>query len=261
MVFGAYLWKDSMNAQPPHRTLRSWVYETLRERIIAGDLAPGETLVEAQLANELGISRSPIREALRQLGQDGLVVTMPNSATTVSSMDEFDIDQVFEIRDLLESCLIAHAAIARTQSELDDCAELVALMPEVVTKEDIRCYAELDVQFHRLLWHMAKRPMVTEALLPIADQARRYLSLNSRVLQSESKETLMASYTEHLRMFSAIQGCDVTRAVSATRDHMSASRKRILLRFHEAKEGGATDINTRTIQPLAYTITWTEGEL
>ncbi len=104
--------RGPVNTQPPHRTLRSWVYQTLRERIIAGDLAPGEALVEAHLANELGISRSPIREALRQLGQDGLVVTLPNSATTVSSMDAFDIDQVFEVRDLLESCLVAHAAIA-----------------------------------------------------------------------------------------------------------------------------------------------------
>lgn len=250
-----------MNTQPPHRTLRSWVYQTLRERIIAGDLAPGEALVEAHLASELGISRSPIREALRQLGQDGLVVTLPNSATTVSSMDAFDIDQVFEVRDLLDSCLVAHAAIARTAEELSQCAGLVGLMPDVVAKEDIRRYADLDGQFHSLLWQMAKRPIVTETLLPIADQARRYLSLSSRALHSESRKTLLASYEEHRRIFSAIEQCDVAEAVSATRDHMSLSRKRILHSFDRLKEGNATASDTRAIKPLAYTITWTEGEL
>lgn len=254
--------RGSVNTQPPHRTLRSWVYQTLRERIIAGDLAPGEALVEAHLANELGISRSPIREALRQLGQDGLIVTLPNSATTVSTMDAFDIDQVFEVRDLLESCLVAHAAIARTAEELNECAGLVGLMPDVAAREDIRRYADLDVQFHGLLWQMAKRPIVTETLLPIADQGRRYLSLTSRNLHSESRETLLASYEEHLRIISAVERCDVAEAVSATRDHMSWSRRRILQSIDRQKEEGAAPASdTRAIKPLAYTITWTEGEL
>lgn len=250
-----------MNAQPPHRTLRSWVYETLRERIIAGELAPGEALVEAQLAQDMGISRSPIREALRQLGQDGLVVTQPNSATIVSTMDEFDIDQVFEIRDLLESCLIAHAAIARTDAELAECATILAQMPGVAETEDVRRYAELDVQFHSALWKMAKRPMVTETLLPIANQARRYLSLSSRTLHSESADTLLASYQEHVRMFAAIRDCNVAEAVTVTRIHMSSSRKRILQNMEVRRRESAEKNGHRKVQPLAYTITWTEGEL
>lgn len=254
-----YALRGTPSAQPPHRTLRSWVYETLMERIIAGDLEPGETLVEAQLAQELGISRSPIREALRQLGQDGLVITQPNSATTVSPMDEFAIDQVFEIRDLLESCLVAHAAVVRTDEELAECAAIIERMPEAANSEDIRRYAELDVQFHRLLWRMAKRPKVTETLIPIANQAQRYLSISSRTLHSESKETLLASYGEHGRMFSAIADCNVAEAVSATRDHMSSSRRRILQIYQRAN--GTSAGAPRTVQPLAYTITWTEGEL
>ena len=251
--------EDTLNAQPPHRTLRSWVYQTLRSRIIAGDLSPGETLVEAHLATELGISRSPIREALRQLGHDGLVVTLPNSATTVTSMDEFDIDQIFEIRDILESCLIAHAAISRTDQELADCQALLDQMPRPAELEDIRSYAELDVQFHGLLWQMAKRPMVTETLLPIADQARRYLNLSSRTLHSETSETLKASYGEHLQIFQSIRDGDVTEAVAATRIHMHSSRKRILQSLYDAREVCATAQTLRNNHPIAYTITWTEG--
>ncbi len=236
------------------------MYQTLRERIIAGDLAPGEALVEAHLATELGISRSPIREALRQLGQDGLVVTLPNSATTVTAMDEFDIDQIFELRDIVESCLIAHAAVSRTDQELADCRALLDQMPRIAELADIRSYADLDTRFHSSLWHMAKRPILTETLLPIADQARRYLNLSSRAFHSESSETLEASYGEHLRIFQAIRDGDVTEAVAATRIHMHSSRKRILQSLHDAREVGATADTIRKTQPLAYTITWTEGE-
>jgi DNA-binding GntR family transcriptional regulator len=250
-----------MNPQPPHRTLRSWVYETLRERIVAGELAPGETLVEAQLAQDMGISRSPIREALRQLGQDGLVVTQPNSATIVSTVDEFDIDQVFEIRDLLESCLIAHAAIARTEVELAECATILAQMPGVAEAEDLRRYAELDVQFHSALWKMAKRPMVTETIRPIVNQARRYLSLSSRTLGPESVDTLLASYHEHVRMLAAVEDCNVAEAVDATRIHMSSSRKRILQNMGVRRDEAPGMNSDRMIQPLAYTITWKEGRL
>lgn len=249
-----------MNAQPPHRTLRSWVYETLRERIIAGDLAPGETLVEAQLAKEFGLSRSPVREAFRQLGQDGLVITMPNAATTATSMDEFDIDQIFEMRDLLESSLIAHAAVDRTESELEDCELLLAQMPVYAAKADIRKYAEIDAQFHRQLWTMAKRPRVTATLMPIADQARRYMNLSSRQLQSESSDTLEASYEEHVRIFKAIQVGHVREAVGAARVHMSSSRKRILQSFWEAKEVDATEKVPSANRSLGYTITWTGGD-
>jgi DNA-binding GntR family transcriptional regulator len=108
---------------------------------------------------------------------------------------------------------------------------------------------------------MAKRPMVTETLLPIANQARRYLSLSSRTLQSESTDTLLASYQEHMRMFSAIHDCNVAEAVTATRVHMSSSRKRILQNMEVGIEEAAGKTSNRTIQPLAYTITWTEGEL
>jgi DNA-binding GntR family transcriptional regulator len=260
-VAGARLLRESMNAQPPHRTLRSWVYETLRERIVAGELAPGEALVEAQLAQDMGISRSPIREALRQLGQDGLVVTQPNSATIVSTVDEFDVDQVFEIRDLLESCLIAHAAIARTDIELAECDSILAQMPGVAEAEDLRRYAELDVQFHSALWNMAKRPMVTETIRPIVNQARRYLSLSSRTLRSDSVDTLLESYHEHVRMLAAVEDCNVAEAVAATRIHMSSSRKRILQNMEVGREEAAGKPSHRMIPPLAYTISWTEGEL
>jgi DNA-binding GntR family transcriptional regulator len=175
-------------------------------------------------------------------------------------MDAFDIDQIFEIRDLLESCLVAHAAVARTEQELLDGATLSARMPRLAAAGDIRGFADVDVEFHRLLWEMAKRPRVTEALLPVADQSRRYLSLSSRSLKSESSETLAASCKEHAEILAAIGEKDVVGAVAAIRKHMSSSRKRILLSMTPEKEGDPGRKHSQS-QSLAYAITWTEGEL
>lgn len=246
-------------ARPAHRTLRAWAYDTLKELIVTGELEPGQALVEARLSSDLGISRSPIREALRQLGHDGLVITTPNSGTIVSPVNTFEIDQIFEIRDLLETCLVAHAAIVRTDDEVSATSHLVERMPAAAAAGDIRQFADLDVAFHRQLWAMAKRPRVMEVLIPVSDQTRRFLSLSSRQLQSESTETLGASYREHLEMLNAIDAGDVERSVAATRRHMSSSRRRIL---HDLERHGSTSqTGTGDQHRLAYTVTWAEGEL
>lgn len=245
-------------ARPAHRTLRHWAYDTLKELIVSGQLEPGQALVEAKLSTDLGISRSPIREALRQLGHDGLVVSTPNSGTIVSPIDTSEIDQVFEVRDLLESCLIAHATLVRTRQEIESAERLVSDMPAAVDAVDIHAYARLDVAFHHHLWSMAHRPRVMEVLIPVADQSRRFLSLSSRRLQTESSETLGASYREHLEMLAAITAGDVDRAVTATRRHMESSRRRILNDLNQ--EGMPETLVGASQRRLAYTVTWTEKE-
>jgi len=241
-----------------HRTLRAWAYDTLKELIVTGELEPGQALVEAKLSSDLGISRSPIREALRQLGHDGLVITTPNSGTIVSPVNTFEIDQVFEVRDLLETCLVAHAALARTADELTACSRIVDEMPAAAANEEIRAYAALDVQFHQLIWDMAKRPRVVEVLVSVSDQARRFLNLSSRQLHSESAETLLASLTEHREILAAIDEGDVERSVAATRLHMSSSRRRIL---HNLERNGSNiDTGVGDQRRFAYTVIWAEGE-
>jgi DNA-binding GntR family transcriptional regulator len=226
-----------MESQPRHRTLRSWVYESLSERIVTGQLVPGSALVETQLATEMGVSRSPIREAIRQLEHDGLVIALPNAATTVAPIVEADIEQYFEMRDLLESCLVAHAAELRTEDELRDCFALLEMMSGIAHAKDIPHYAEADTRFHSLLWKMGKRPRISETLVPLANHVRRYLTFASNWLHSESKETLLASHGEHLVILRAIELQDVDTATAAIRDHMRSSRVRIMQGLWNAQEG------------------------
>jgi DNA-binding GntR family transcriptional regulator len=226
-----------LESQPRHRTLRSWVYENLTERIVTGVLEPGAALVETQLASEMGVSRSPLREALRQLAQDGLVITSPNTGTIVAPVYEEEIDQIFEMRDLLESCLVAHAATMRTEEELAEARALLQRMEQFIDGPDIPNYAESDSRFHTLLWTMGKRPLIRESMQSVANQARRYLAHASRTLQTESPSTLRASHEEHLAVLTAIEGRDPDAAVKAIRHHMEQSRYRILTVFREPADG------------------------
>lgn len=243
-------WETSVQTQPQYRTLRSWVYDTLRERIIVGDLAPGAPLVEARLSEEFGISRSPIREALRQLGQEGFVQTLQNSATTVTTYDRADVEQILEVRDLLESTLLAHAAVAREDEELITANELIETMRAIAKTGNVRDFARADFAFHEFLWQMAKRPRVVEILLPVADHARRYLNVWSRERNLETPDTMNATCDEHAVILDAVADRDAPRAVTAVQTHMRSSRSRIL----EGSSGTSGSPSSQLSTPISLWI-------
>lgn len=247
-----------MHAQPKHRTIRSWVYDTLRERIISGELGPGEALVEARLAEDLGISRSPIREALRQLGQEGFVRTLQNSATTVATCDAFEVEQIFEMRDLLESSLVAHAAVARSDEEVTDCRAVIAQMRALADVGEREQFEQLDRELHQRLWTMARRPRVAETITPIADHARRYMNVATRELNYERPATMRMSCDEHEAMLDAIADRDVARAVEAARTHMRGSRQRVLKGVHLQAEDGHLFVEDELDRYTSvYDVLWT----
>ena len=108
----------NMNAYLP---LRDVVFNTLREAILKGELKPGERLMELQLAAKLGVSRTPIREAIRMLEQEGLAVTIPRKGAEVARMTEKDMEDVLQIRDALDELA---ASIACEQISEEELAEL-----------------------------------------------------------------------------------------------------------------------------------------
>ena len=189
------------NKQPEFRTLRSWVLGSLSEQILNGVLLPGHQLVESELAKTMGISRSPIREALRQLEQEGLVITLPNSSTTVAPIRATDIDQVFELRELLEPEIVVRAAGQRHPSEVARCQVLLEQIAVMVAEGDTISFAKADIDFHQALWLMGRRPKMSETLLRLSRETRRYIALTARSLPSG---TLFTSQDDHERILAAV---------------------------------------------------------
>ncbi len=109
--------KLNMNAYLP---LRDVVFQTLREAILKGDLRPGERLMELQLAAKLGVSRTPIREAIRMLEQEGLAVTIPRKGAEVARMTEKNMEDVLQIREALDELAVQVACDKMTDQQLEN---------------------------------------------------------------------------------------------------------------------------------------------
>lgn len=135
---------------PPveRRVLRHEVLLGLRNGILAGEIAPGTRLLEVPLAAELGVSRGPVREALRQLEQEGLVEFFPHRGAVVVGVAEVEVDTIYGIRALLEGRAFARACRIATEEDLEGLAETVEQMVSASEAGDIATVTELDLTFH-----------------------------------------------------------------------------------------------------------------
>ncbi len=154
--------------------LRDVVFNTLREAILKGELKPGERLMELQLSAKLGVSRTPIREAIRMLEQEGLAVTIPRKGAEVAKMTEKDMEDVLQIREALDELA---AKIACEQISEEQLEELVATMHEFEesTKTDnVKKIAEADVKFHDIAQSTGNRERLVNMLNNLREQMYRY---------------------------------------------------------------------------------------
>ena len=133
----------NMNAYLP---LRDVVFNTLREAILKGELKPGERLMELQLASKLGVSRTPIREAIRMLEQEGLAVTIPRRGAEVARMTEKDMEDVLQIRAALDELAVQLATEQITDEQFDALEQARQNFENSLKSDDVN-------KLHRQMWH------------------------------------------------------------------------------------------------------------
>jgi len=150
----------------PHdqHSLRARIFNYIREDILNGRYKPGDNLVETKLAEELGVSRTPIREAIRQLELEGLVLSVPNKGVIVQGITQQDIDDIYTIRRLIEGQAV-HWAVERIDpDELKELQEVVELMEYYTRKEDYEQLAKLDTRFHDIIYDACKSKVLRHTL-------------------------------------------------------------------------------------------------
>jgi DNA-binding GntR family transcriptional regulator len=209
-------------SQPKTRTLREWVLNQLTESILNGSMPPGFRMVESTLSAELGVSRSPLREALRQLEQDGLITTLPNTSTVVAPIRRSDIEEIYEIRLGLEPFMAGYAAANATPSTIEICYRFNQEMREFTNGIG---FAKADFALHHHLWSMANRPRITSFLHSLSRQALRQLALTAHGLSPASRRE---SFDEHQRLLDAIASGDPAAATASMQEHLNSGRSRIL---------------------------------
>lgn len=207
-----------------YQPLREVVCETLREAIRTGALKPGERLMEIQLAEELGVSRTPVREAIRKLELEGYVIMMPRRGTYVASLSIRDVNEVFEIRTSLDSLASGLAAERITEEELERLKRLLAQIGEYIEQNDMDKIVETDTEFHDLLYQASRNTRLVGIIFNLREQLTRFRS-TSMSYPGRLKETL----EEHSRIVDAIADGDVELAQRAAEDHMEKSEQTLLV--------------------------------
>ena len=154
--------------------LRDVVFHTLREAILKGDLKPGERLMELQLAEKLGVSRTPIREAIRMLQQEGLAVTIPRRGAEVAKMTEKDMEDVLNIREALEVLAAQLACEAISKEQLDLLAKQETVFERAIQTKDMKKIAEADMDFHDLIYQAAENSRLVRMLNHLREEIYRY---------------------------------------------------------------------------------------
>lgn len=154
--------------------LRDVVFKTLRQAILRGELKPGERLMEIRLANKLGVSRTPIREAIRKLELDGLVVMIPRKGAEVAEITEKSLRDVLEVRKVLEELSVELACDRITKEQLKELEKAAEEFKEILKSDDITEIAEADVHFHDIIYQAADNQRLTQLLSNLGEQMYRY---------------------------------------------------------------------------------------
>ena len=134
-------------------SLRGKVFNTIREAILEGSYKPGDVLRESTIAAELGVSRTPVREAIRQLELEGLVQSIPNKETVVAGITQEDVEDIYLIRSRLEGLAARKAAERITEQDLQEMEEILALTSFYVEKNEVNQLKELDHKFHDIIYN------------------------------------------------------------------------------------------------------------
>lgn len=208
--------------------LREVVFNTLRRAILKGELEPGERLMEVALANKLGVSRTPIREAIRKLELDGLVVMIPRKGAIVAKITEKDLRDVLEVRASLED-LATQLAVQRMFE--DDIVQLRsacdAFSRAVDEEDDFHELAKKDVAFHDIIYAATENQRLVQMLNNLREQMYRY---RLEYLKDESAHRTLAE--EHIQITEAIRTRDEEKAVSIMHRHILAQEKAVLSKIH-----------------------------
>ena len=195
--------------------LRDVVFNTLREAILRGELKPGERLMEIQLANKLGVSRTPIREAIRKLELEGLVLMIPRKGAEVAQITEKSLRDVLEVRRALENLAVKLACLRMSPQTLADLKAAARAFEEILGGEDVTAVAEADVAFHDVIYMATDNQRLISLLNNLREQMYRY-----RVEYLKKKECHKQLLWEHQEIIRAIEAGEIDVATKITEQHI-----------------------------------------
>lgn len=216
-----------------YKPLRELVFESLREAIIASKLKPGERLMEIQLAEDLGVSRTPVREAIRKLELEGFVVMIPRKGAYVAGISMKDIADVFEIRGALEGLAASLAAERVTEEELESMERELVRTSECIERDDLSALVEVDTDFHALLFRASRNERLVSILSHLREQIQRF-----RTTSLAQPGRMRLALEEHKKIVEALSQRDPDLARNRAMEHIENAENNMMDALREGRSEG-----------------------
>ena len=207
--------------------LRDVVFQTLRQAILRGKLQPGERLMEIHLAQQLGVSRTPVREAIRMLEQEGLVIRIPRKGAIVAEITKSDLEDVLEVRAALEELAVKKACRNISQEQLQELKKAAGKFAASLQKEDLMACAQADVAFHEIISAATENRRLIQILNNIREQIYRY-----RLENLKDKSSHANLVEEHTAICRALEERSEEKASEAVRVHIEHQKISIMESLH-----------------------------
>lgn len=208
--------EDLKLATDKYLPLRDVVFQTLREAILRGTIKPGERLMEIQLSQQLGVSRTPVREAIRMLELEGLVNMTPRKGAAVAAISEKSLRDVLEVRCALEELSVRLACERMSWEQFEQLRTANVKFAQVAESEDITVIAKSDEVFHDIIYYSTDNDKLILLLNQLREQMYRY-----RVEHIKMKERRSLLIREHQEIIDALRERDSQTAVLVMRRHIN----------------------------------------
>lgn len=212
-----------------YELLSQKVYRILKTGIVKKYLKPGTKLLEVKIAKQMGVSRTPVREAIRELAAEGFVKMIPNQGVIVSIASIEDTQEVLQIRSVLEGLAARLATKVINGEEIKELEKYIEQMEYYANKDNALAFSKMDVEFHELILNICGNNRLIQIRKNLSDQAHRY-----RIRSLSIPGRLRHSLKEHQEILEALKRKDSEQADKLSQKHIENVLKNILA--HESKE-------------------------
>jgi len=210
-------------SHPIANTIKQQVYQIIKNQICNGDYQPGEWLQENELANKLKVSRSPVREALRNLASDGLVIEVPNKGVFVKKITPKDIEDIFDLRVMLESYAIQKSLTHLTNEKKKALLEYVSELKRTHYDSNLEQYIEIDSKLHKMIISLSGNSLVESTYEKVSSMFQQF-----RIYSLTGQQRFDESVREHRDIVHHILMGNVIEANQTNKIHLELAKGKIL---------------------------------
>lgn len=210
-----------------NQSLQEQAYQALKTAILSGELAPGQRLVEVQLAKQLQVSRTPIREAMQLLEHENLIANDANDTLRVATISVTDAAQLYDCRIALEQLSVTEACQNASKSQLKELEQMVEQAEKLVKSKPTQLTSfrllDLDYRFHQLIAKSSRNPWLVSLLDRVFDKMQLL-----RMQTTKNNPQVLEIRTEHRQIYEPVRDRNSEAAVAAIREHLTASKERVI---------------------------------